>query len=65
MHFPILVLTSESHRGLSAAVAAVSVDWNRTWRCGGTIDVIGRKSAERATSVRIAVCCPRMGELPE
>jgi hypothetical protein len=36
MHFPMRVWTSESHRGLSAAVAGVSllevVDWNRPFR---------------------------------
>lgn len=54
MHFPIRNFTSESQRGLSAAVAGVSVDLYRAWwlaRCGRTKE--GRKSAERSMSVRM------------
>lgn len=55
MHFPILDLTSESQRGLNAAVAgaAVDVDWNRAWR--GTRWQAGRSTdvdAEEASAGR-------------
>lgn len=63
IHFPIRVLTSESHRGLSAAVAGVSrlevVDWNRALhparRSGGAA---GQSHAERTRSVRIPQADP-------
>lgn len=58
MHFPIRVLTSESHRGLRAAVAGESlhgeVVWYRAWHptLWATVGT-GRRSAKRAISVRI------------
>jgi len=60
IHLPIRDLTSESHRGLSAAVAGVSllgdVDWYRAWHPARR-SVVGvvRRSAERARSARISM----------
>jgi hypothetical protein len=55
MHLPIRDLTSESHRGLSTAVAEASFagdeDVYRTF--GSSVGVMCRRSAERAIRVRI------------